>query len=139
MSGTRQVSWKKMLVVLLIEFFTIVLIVNAFKYIPDRLLAARVVSGAFVFEGLLILLLLRLWLGRGWTFTVPMMVLFQVIFVLPMAVYRIGTTASFSDLVWMGIPGPILHLWSSNFYYALVASSFVDTARAVYCRVKQKK
>ena len=143
MSEKQVTSWKRLLMVLFLEAITVVAIIAIFKLVEPRLWAARWASMSFVIECVLILLILWPWRhksGKGkWTLTVFVTVIFLGVFVLPMTVFRWATTEQFIHLKWLGMTGPVLHNWSSIFYYVLVGATVLDFIYALYVRLPENE
>ena len=143
MVDSQVTSWKRLLIVFFLQALTVVAIITIFKVVEPRLWAARWASMSFVIECLLIILILWPWRhGRGkgkWTLTVFAAVIFLGVFVLPMTVFRWTTTEQFINLKWMGMTGPVLHNWSSIFYYVFVGATVLDFIYALYRRLPENE
>ncbi len=134
----RTANFKRLAIVLVVEILAVFFIVGIFKWVDDRMWAAKLASLSFVLQGAFILCWLWPWGRRNWTLTVPTMLLFQFIFVLPMAGFRWLTDLHFSQLKWMGMTGPTLHSWSSQFYYLLFIATIIDLIVALYRRLPSR-
>lgn len=133
MNELRKSRWKNLFMVLIIEILAIFVILALFKIVEPRLWAARWASTSFLIESLAILYLTWPFGKKGyWSLTAPIAFIFLIIFVLPMLIFRWSTEADFIHLQWLGMSGPVLHDWSSKFYYLLLGATMIDLIYTFY-------
>lgn len=133
MSDIRNtMSVKRTSLILLIEILSVFLVLAIFRWIPEKLIAARVASLSFVVESLLLLYLSKPIWGRVWNFTFPIVLIFLFLFVIPMAGFRWLSDQSFSQMSWLGAPAYQWHQWSSKFYYLVLAATIIDLLMAIF-------
>ncbi|MCB0356463.1 MAG: hypothetical protein KDD40_05620 [Bdellovibrionales bacterium] len=138
---SSAISWKRILLVMAIEIISVFCIIMIFKFVQPHLWAARWASFSFVIECAIIVAILWPWRQGGtgkWTLTLPMIFLFLAVFVLPMFFFRWSTEDQFTNLKWLGMTGPVLHSWSSVFYYLIVGSTVLDFIFALYKHLPEK-
>ena len=128
MSETRKTFGKRFVFTIALDILTVLIVLWIFNIASDRLLAARMAATSFLISGLFICVWTNpWWLGRL-TSTWVLHVAFVIVFSAPMAIFRLFSQAPFSDLNWLGMPGPILHETSSKFYPFLLVGPIIDLA-----------
>jgi hypothetical protein len=138
MADLRTSGWRSYLGVIFLELVVVFVVIGIFKSVSDKLLAARLASLVFFLQGLGICFLLRPWTLKNINFTLPTVILFQLFFVIPMAIFRWFTDESFNQFNFLGISGPTLHEWSSRFYYLLLVSTVIDLIILFYRRLPKR-
>lgn len=106
---------------LIAQVIVIVLVMVIFKFIPDRQIAATVAGVLFV--GLPVVLMAleyrRAELSQFFWFVAVLQ--FWTLFALPILGIRLlNWGVPFEELSFIGIPGPVLHQWSSKSYMVMV-------------------
>ncbi|WP_374029808.1 hypothetical protein [Bdellovibrio bacteriovorus] len=107
---------------LLAQFIVIVLVMAIFKVIPDRQIAATVAGVLFVVLPAVLMALeyKRAELTEFFWFVAVLQ--FWTLFALPILGIRLANWGvPFDQLSFIGIPGPILHQWSSKSYTIMMA------------------
>ena len=121
----------------MLQAFVIAIVMIIFKVIVDRKIAATVAGTLFVLLPLAMLIseyaIAKLkhkiwWIG---------VLQFWLLFALPILGLRVFNWESeFSDLSFMGVPGPTLHQWSSKSYMLMMV---VTVATRMWITFKAKK
>ncbi|WP_374078249.1 hypothetical protein [Bdellovibrio bacteriovorus] len=106
---------------LIAQVIVIVLVMVIFKFIPDRQIAATVAGVLFV--GLPVVLMVleyrRAELSQFFWFVAVLQ--FWTLFALPILGIRLlNWGVPFEELSFLGIPGPVLHQWSSKSYMVMM-------------------
>lgn len=107
---------------LLAEVIVIVLVTMSFKFIPERQVAATVAGVLFVGLplGMMIWEYRRAGLAQMAWFVAVLQ--FWTVFALPILGMRLANWGvPFEELSFLGIPGPVLHQWSSKSYMVMMA------------------
>ncbi|MCB0392088.1 MAG: hypothetical protein KDD58_12405 [Bdellovibrionales bacterium] len=135
MQKQKTFSWRVISLALFIEIISVFIVLSIFKIVDNRMWAARLASLSFLVECILLLGILWPWRygGRGQlTFSSIAIFFFLSLFVLPMAAFRWTSDKSFIHMQWMGMDGPMIHNWSSIFYYVVVGATILDLIVAFY-------
>jgi len=122
-----------------VEVLVIAVAVMSFRFIPERIFAGVVAGSAFTALGTWIF-----WSGarlsrlrRTPTYWFGCLHLFVV--ALPMMITRfLNHSAEFKDVLILGLPGPVFHQLSTGVYFALLAATAFDFARAKLVERKKK-
>lgn len=107
---------------LLAEVIVIVLVTMSFKFIPERQVAATVAGVLFVGLplGMMTWEYRRAGLEQMAWFVAVLQ--FWTVFALPILGMRLANWGvPFEELSFLGIPGPVLHQWSSKSYMVMMA------------------
>lgn len=114
----------------LLQLLVIIAVMALFHFNSDKKTAS--VQAGFLFVLLPIVLISVEVLGFGyrgklWLFG---MIQFWFLFALPILTLRLmNWDADFSSLSYMGIPGPVLHQWSSKSYLLMMAITLIEAWR----------
>lgn len=130
------------LVVLAIQGLTVPLVILSFKWIEIRFFASSLASGLFLTSSAVVIYICaRFHRSVRMSPVFWSTVVFLVCFVLPLFIGRMvyPPSVELSEMTILGVPGPILHLWSSKYYKLLVFCTIVETAMATYLWWGQKK
>lgn len=106
---------------LISQGIVIVLVVMIFKLIPEKQIAATVAGFLFVLLPPILMTVeyRRAGLSQFWWFVLTMQ--FWTLFALPILGIRLlNWGVPFDQLSFLGIPGPVLHQWSSKSYMVMM-------------------
>lgn len=109
---------------LFVQLITILFVMLFFKLIPDRQVAATAAGALFV--GIPASMLLVEFKRSGYKNKIWMVVVLQfwLFFALPIMGLRVfNWGVPFEDLSFLGIPGVVMHQWSSKSYMLMMAST----------------
>lgn len=112
------------LIYLIVQVVVILLVTAIFKFIPDRQIAATIAGVLFV--GIPDVLMLLEYRRAGFRHLIWFVAVFQfwVLFAIPILGLRImNWGVPFEELSFLGIPGPVLHQWSSKSYMLMMAAT----------------
>lgn len=123
---------KRILLIFFVEIVSVIIVLAIFRWVPEKLLAARLASLGFLLESLLLLYLSKpnRWLASNFTF--PVVLVFLLVFVIPMAGHRWFSDQNFSSMSWLGFPANDWHNWSSKYYYLVLGATAADLLGAIY-------
>lgn len=118
---------------LIAEVLVIIAVMAIFKLITDRQIAATLAG--FLFVGLPAALMIAEYRRAGWSQKIWYLGVLQfwLIFALPILGIRLlGWGVPFEQLSFLGVPGPVLHQWSSKSYTLMMIATIWARWRLVF-------
>lgn len=109
---------------LIAELIVIIAVTFIFKFIPDRQIAATIAGVLFVSLPVVMMTVEYRRRGLDETIWYVGVLQFWTLFALPILGLRIfNWGVPFDQLAFIGIPGPVLHMWSSKSYLVMMLAT----------------
>lgn len=124
----RQNSFSRYM---LLELLVIACVTLLFKFVVDRQVAATIAG--FLFVGLPVAMMVMEYRRSGWRFYYWFIAVLQfwLLFAVPILGLRLlNWGVAFDQLAILGVPGPLLHQWSSKSYMIMVLGTLLAAVKA---------